>query len=168
MKLNIGAGHRRIEGYTGVDITQRPGADIIAPAHEIPLPDGCAEEVMAIHLLEHLFPWDALTAVREWHRLLKPGGVLILELPNLRKCCENIVSGRTEGGKHPNQLGMWGIYGDDRAEDPFMLHRWGFTPETLADLLKQGGFSRIVETVPRFHPAGRFTRDMRIEARKPA
>ena len=166
MRLNIGAGSRRLDGYTGVDITPRPAADIVAPAHEIPLADGSVEEIIAIHLLEHLYPWDAPVALKEWHRLLKPGGLLVLELSNLRKCCQNIVDGRADQGKDPRQLGMWGIYGDDRYEDPFMLHRWGFTPESLIQLLKGAGFVGAVETPTRFHPVGRIARDMRIEARK--
>lgn len=164
MKLNIGCGHRRMEGYTGVDAVERPGADIIAPAHNIPLADGCADEILAIHLLEHLLPWEAPLALREWHRLLKFGGRLVLELPNLRKCCENVISGRA--GKHPNQLGMWGLFGDNRLEDPFMMHRWGYTPETLSDLLRTEGFTVLGERKTQFHPAGREHRDMRIEALK--
>lgn len=166
MKLNIGCGHRRIEGFTGIDAVERPGADIVAPAHQIPLPDACADEVLAVHLLEHLLPWDAPVALREWHRLLKPGGLLVLELPNLLKCCENIISGRA--GKHPDQLGMWGLFGDNRTNDPFMMHRWGYTPETLTTLLRAERFTAVQEKTPVFHPAGRQHRDMRIEARKGA
>lgn len=166
MKLNIGCGHRRIEGYVGIDAVERPGADMVAPAHQVPLPDGCADEVLAVHLLEHLLPWEAPVALAEWLRLLKPGGQLVLELPDLRKCCENILTGRA--GKHADQLGMWGLFGDNRLEDPFMMHRWGYTPETLTALLRQVGFTDVRQAVPHFHPAGRQHRDMRLEARKGA
>ena len=52
MRLNVGAGGRILKGYTGIDIVKRPGADIIAPADKIPLPDGSCEEVLAVHLVE--------------------------------------------------------------------------------------------------------------------
>lgn len=166
MKLNVGCGGRRLPGYTGIDAVERPAADIVAPAHEIPLPDGCADEVLAIHLVEHLLPWDLKTAIAEWHRLLQPGGTLVLELPDLVKCCRNILDGRMKGGKHPDQLGMWGLFGDNRYEDPYMLHRWAYTFATLSPIVAEVGFIKVVEKPTQFHPAGRDHRDFRLEARK--
>lgn len=162
MKINVGCGGRRIEGYTGIDAVERPAADIIARADSIPLPDGSVDEIMAIHLFEHFYQWECDTVIAEWKRLLKPGGQLVLELPNLIKCCENVISGRMVGGKHPEQLGMWGCYGDPRESDPFMAHRWGWTPKTLTAFLKGNGFIKIFEEPTKFHPAGRDHRDMRI------
>lgn len=166
MRLNIGAGGKRLPGYTGVDVVQRTGADIIAPAHKVPLADGVAEEVMAIHLVEHILPWELKTALCEWHRLLQPAGLLVLEMPDLLKCCRNILDGRIKGGKHPDQLGMWGLFGDNRYEDPYMLHRWAYTFATLSPIVEAAGFTNIVERTTQFHPAGRDHRDFRLEARK--
>ena len=166
MKLNIGCGGRRLEGYTGVDAVERPAADIIAPAHKVPLPDGCADEVLAIHLVEHLLPWELPAALSEWHRLLAKGGTLVLEMPDLIKCCRNILEGRVPAGKHPDQLGMWGLFGDNRLEDPYMLHRWAYTFKTLAPLVKTAGFCKIAERPTRYHPVGREHRDFRLEAIK--
>jgi predicted SAM-dependent methyltransferase len=166
MRLNIGCGGRRIAGYTGVDAVQRPAADIIARADKIPLPSDSVDEIMAIHLFEHFYRWECETVISEWKRLLKVGGTLVLELPNLQKCCENILSGRFDGGKHPDQLSYWGLYGDPRQEDQFMAHRWGWTPDTLRSFLTEHGFADIAEQPTLFHPAGREHRDMRIVARR--
>nr|AER23948.1 hypothetical protein var071 [Variovorax sp. HH01] len=166
MKLNIGCGGRRIEGYTGIDAVDRPAADIIARADSIPLEDGSVEEIMAIHLWEHFYRWECDAVIAEWSRLLKPGGALVLEMPNLRKCCENILSNRVRGGKEPDQLSYWGLYGDPRQGDQFMAHRWGWMPETLKPFLEAHGFTDVVERPTKFHPAGRDHRDFRMEARK--
>lgn len=167
VKLNIGAGGRRLPGYIGVDaVADRPACDIVATAEKIPLPDGCAEEIMAIHLWEHFYRWQCDDVIKEWKRLLQPGGRLVLELPNLIKCCENIISGRFIAGKHPDQLGMLGCFGDPREADSFMAHRWGWTPESIKTFLKENGFTSIKEKPTQFHPAGRQYRDMRIEAVK--
>lgn len=168
VKLNIGAGGRRLPGYLGVDAVPRPAADIVAKADKIPLPDGCAEEIIGLHIFEHFYRWECDEVIKEWKRLLMPGGRLILELPNMIKCCENIISGRHNAGKHPDQLGMWGCWGDPRDRDPFMNHKWGWSPESLSQFLSDYGFTKIREVPTQWHPAGRMHRDMRIECELPS
>lgn len=168
IKLNIGCGGRRLHGYVGIDAVERSAADIVATADKIPLPDACANEIIALHLFEHFYRWQCDEVITEWKRLLRPGGVLVLELPNLIKCCQNILDGRMRAGKHPEQLGMWGAYGDPREGDAFMAHRWGWSPQTITAFLTANGFVKIKERPTQFHPAGRDHRDMRIEARLPA
>jgi predicted SAM-dependent methyltransferase len=168
MKLNVGCGGRRIAGYTGVDaVAERSAAEIIARADAIPLPDGSVEEIMAIHLIEHVHPWEAPDLLREWFRLLMPGGLLVLELPDLMKFCRNIVEGYTLAGKHPDQAGLWGAYGDPRFRDPFMAHKWGYTFKSLRPVVAEAGFTAITEQPTQWHPVGRDRRDFRLEARKP-
>lgn len=165
MKLNIGCGNRRLPGYTGVDAVQREAADIVAPADAIPLPDGCADEVLAVHLVEHVFEWMVPTLLTEWHRLLKPGGLLVLEMPDTMKCARNLVNGVES--KKPGQMHLWGLFGDPTTKDPFMMHRAGWWFARLAPIVKTLGFVDIVERETVFHPAGRGVRDFRLEARKP-
>jgi Methyltransferase domain len=171
VKLNVCCGGRILDGYTNVDVAPAPGAakpDILADARRIPLADGCASEVMCIHGFEHFYRWQVDPLLDEWKRLLCVGGMLILELPDLLKCCENILSGYTDAGKHQDQAGMWGLYGDPRLQNPLMCHRWGWTPKTLRNVLEAHRFIDIQNQETRFHPAGRVRRDMRIVARKAA
>lgn len=165
MKLNIGCGSRRLPGWTGVDAVKRPAADIVAPLHHIPLADGCATELMAIHVLEHVFPWEAPAALAEWFRLLGPKGNLVLEMPDIMKACANLLEGRS--GKHVDQLSMWAIYGDDTLKDPFMMHKAGWWFARLKPVVEHAGFINVVERETQFHPIGRGIRDFRLEARKP-
>lgn len=166
MRLNVGCGNRRLEGYTGVDAVQRDAADIVAPATAIPLADGVADEILVVHLIEHLLPWELPVALAEWFRLLKPGGRLILEQPDFLKSCKNIAEG-VKGKKHPDQLGMWGVYGDPRDRDPWMLHRWGYWFGSLQPLVAAAGLVGVVERDTVFHRPGRHVRDFRLEACKP-
>lgn len=164
MRLNIGCGNRRLPGYTGIDAVQRPAADVVAPAHAIPLDDGCAEEVLAVHVWEHFFLWQCDSVLAEWRRLLRPGGRLVLEMPDILKCCRNILDGLESRKK--DQMGMWGLYGDPTTQDEFMTHQWGWTFSTLAPFLAARGFDQIQERETQFHPAGRGVRDFRLEARR--
>jgi len=170
LKLNVCCGGRVLAGWTNIDIVASEGAlapDILCDALKVPLPDACAVEIMCIHGFEHFHRWDCDALLEEWKRMLLPGGLLVLELPNLAKCCENILSGFTGAGKHPDQAGMWGLYGDPRMRDPFMCHRWGWTPDSLRAILAEHGFEKIREEPTQHHPAGRLHRDMRMVARLP-
>jgi ubiquinone/menaquinone biosynthesis C-methylase UbiE len=167
VKLNVCCGSRIYPDYTNVDVTDVAGKpDILADARDIPLEDGCADELMCIHGLEHFYQWEADDLFIEWKRLLKPGGVLVLELPNFRKACENVVANRMIG-KHPDQGTLWSFYGDPRTKNPYMTHRWGYDPASLTALLKKHGFDNIREEPTQHHPVGRQFRDMRMVARKP-
>jgi hypothetical protein len=168
VKINVGCGINLVEGYINVDIqAEEEGVvpDLVADAKAIPLPDGCADEVMAIHLFEHLALWECEGVLIEWRRLLKHRGMLVLELPDIIKCCRNVVDG-IKSDKDPDQLGLLGIYGDVARRDPYMLHKWGWSPKTLGALLEANGFVDVRKEKTQFHVVGRRLRDMRLEARK--
>lgn len=166
IKLNIGSGGKYVNGFLGVDASPREGVDIVADASSIPLPDECAVEVMALHLIEHLLPWDLPTALGEWFRLLRNGGKLIIEAPDIIKGCRNVVSGYTVPGTNPDRMGMWAVYGDVTKRDPLMLHKYGYSFNTLAPLVAAAGFVDAMECATQTHKIGRLERDFRLEARK--
>lgn len=172
LRLNVGAGARRPEGYFNVDAEENPDApkplDAVCMAGAIPLPDNSVSELMAVHLWEHLYRWECDEVMEEWKRVLRPGGLLVLEMPDLIKFCKNIIDGATRGGKHPDQLGMWAGWGDPRSKNPHMCHKWAWSPETIEEFLRGHGFIKIRHLPTVYHPAGRAHRDLRVEARKPA
>ena len=164
LKLNVGAGNKRPDGYYNIDAFQHPKAtplDLVADIRSIPLPDGCAEEVMAIHVVEHIYPHDLHATLVEWHRLLQPGGLLVLEMPDIVKCARNLLKDMDES------LSLRGIFGenpDGRHED---CHKWSWTFRTLAPRVANAGFASICELQTLHHKKGRGVRDFRLEARKP-
>lgn len=171
MRLNVGCGRHVLEGWVNVDVVRSPKAsrdpEILAKATEIPLEDGCADELMAIHLFEHFYLWEAPQALAEWRRLLKPGGLLVLEMPDIVKCAQNLLKLIDRGdAKAINSMAMHGLYGDAGLKDPWMCHRWGWTPKTLEPFLKANGFTKIRTAPTQWHPIGKAHRDFRMEARK--
>lgn len=164
VRLNLGCGRKVLDGWVNVDIAVSDKAprepEVLSDLRAIPLHDGCADEAMAIHVIEHFYRWEVPAVLAEWLRLLKPGGLLVLECPDVLKCARNLLAGDIDSQSY------WGLYGDPAHEDPFMCHRWGWTPATLRAELAAAGFRDIRETVPQWHKAGRTRRDMRLEARK--
>src|SRR5690606_32870176 len=120
----------------------------------LPLQAGVAEELHAMHVLEHVYLWEAPAMLGEWRRLLQPGGRLVLELPNILLAAKNLLNGMND------QMSMWPLYGDWNHRDPYMMHKHGYTPMTLRQLLEGNGFRDVKFGPPRTH-GGKQNRDMR-------
>jgi SAM-dependent methyltransferase len=82
--VNLGCGFDRREGYINVDLHAMHEPDVIADVRHLDLfATGYYDEVVAQDVLEHLPRADAQPALEEWSRILRPGGRLVLRLPNL-------------------------------------------------------------------------------------
>jgi len=62
--------------YLTLDIRPESGADIVGDVHDIPRGSDSLDTVLATEVLEHCY--DPARAVREIHRVLRPGGVCVL------------------------------------------------------------------------------------------
>jgi len=157
IRLNIGCGDKYLPGFVNCD--KHPGGDLECEAFPLPFATDYADELWAIHLVEHLPRKLVGKAVDEWYRVLKPGGKLVLELPCLNKIAQLVVDGETN-----LRLTVLGIFGDPRDEKPDMLHQWCWTTQELQQVLVDQNFRDVQIKEPVFHlPA----RDMRVEAYKP-
>jgi hypothetical protein len=95
LKLDLGAGPISPAGFT-------PRGNIngtaIYPLSDIA--DGAASVVRASHVLEHFAHAEIATVLAEWVRVLAPGGILRIAVPDFRKVAEQYLSGKaipTEG-----------------------------------------------------------------------
>jgi predicted SAM-dependent methyltransferase len=157
VRLNLGAGSKVHEGWISVGLED--AHDVRCDVRTLPLADDFADEAMAIHVLEHLWRWDALDALKEWHRVLKPRGRLVIEQPELMRCCRAVLS-------NPDpRAGILGLFGDPFGRNELMMHKWCWTERELKTELKAAGFRKVKATLPQFH-GKRTNRDMRIEAWK--
>src|SRR5258708_2656885 len=84
--LDLGAGADynlknifRSNEYKTLDIEKSSGADFIADAHHLPLPDNSTDAVLAFSLIEHTH--SPHVVAKEIERVLKPGGYLLLSTP---------------------------------------------------------------------------------------
>lgn len=82
IRLNVGSGRVRLEGWINVDIQHLPGVDLVADVTE-GLRFSNAEGVFAEHFLEHLTFDAAISFLLEAQRVLGEGRWLRLSTPNL-------------------------------------------------------------------------------------
>lgn len=164
VRLNLGCGDKILSGYINVDVApSRKGnnPDTICDIRNLSFADDHADEVMAIHVIEHFYQWEAQAVLAEWTRVLKPGGKLVLECPNILSAAESLLKGSDAArpGKE-GKMSMWVLYGDPAWQDPLMCHKWGYTPKSLSDVLKEAGLDRVGQEPAQFKQ--REPRDMRM------
>jgi ubiquinone/menaquinone biosynthesis C-methylase UbiE len=171
IKLNLGCGDKILNGFINVDIvSERAGKqpDINCDVKNLTVfPNDYADEILAVHVVEHFWRWEVLDVLKEWCRVLKPGGKIILECPNLISACQEFLKNPDfySGPGKEGQRSMWVFYGDPQWQDPLMVHRWGYTPYSLAKLLHETGFVNMKQEPAQYKL--KEPRDMRITAIKP-
>lgn len=81
-KLHLGCGKKILEGYVNVDIVNALGVDLVCDINDgIPFDDNSFEEALAIDFVEHISPTKAIYLMNEVHRVLKPGGLFKIHVP---------------------------------------------------------------------------------------
>lgn len=84
MKLNLGCGRDIRRGYVNVDQRRLAGVDQVADLGNMPWPfdTESADEVLMLDFLEH-FPYQKTSVILiECHRILRPGGQLLIQVPD--------------------------------------------------------------------------------------
>ena len=143
-RLHLGCGPKRAPGFCNVDITPQPSVDIIDNVATLErFPDNHAELIYACHVLEHFSHADACATLRNWHRVLRPGGELRISVPDIDRIVaiysKNIDHFRTDG--NAPWIGL--IYGGQ--EDAYDFHKTGFNFTWMRHLLAGIGFVNIEE-----------------------
>jgi predicted SAM-dependent methyltransferase len=154
LRLNLGSGSKRPPGYVNVDLPGS-GADVECDIRALPYADGAADEVLAVHVLEHIPVADVAAVVTEWARVLKTGGRMVLELP----CREKVFGFIAQGVTDP-RLVLFPLYGDPRTHRTVAdVHRWCWSKLEVAMLMRDAGLVDVTSEPPQFHVP---MRDMRI------
>lgn len=80
LKITLGGGTHRQEGWINLDILNMPEVDIVCDLNNgIPLADNSVIEIKARHILEHLD--DTVKIMEEIWRVSKPGARIFIKSP---------------------------------------------------------------------------------------
>jgi GT2 family glycosyltransferase len=165
IKLNIGSGGIEYPGYLSVDLHDRR-ANIIMDVTKLEFKENSVTELLAIHVFEHLNPYHALDILKRWHKVLKPGGRLIMEMPDIEELCRRFVTAST-GERYGILNAVYGSVnttGEGEPSDISSPHLFGWWKQSLWDHLCNAGFVNI-QFMPEQHPHPES--NLRVEATKP-
>jgi hypothetical protein len=146
-KLHLGCGTRRPPGYINIDIRDDVEPDVVANVHDLSDFNG-VDEIYFCHGLEHIPRPEIDMVLQEWYRVLIPGGVLRLSVPDFAVLARLYIH---EGVLLERLLGP--LHGGQNYEGN--LHYCSYDYETLALCLSRNGFIDIHRYDPKeVFPAG--------------
>ncbi len=165
IRLHLGCGRDYRPGWINIDGNTEVKVDMVSNVIELLyFGDASADVIEANHVFEHLTRDDAEKAMAEYARVLRPGGALFLELPDAERC-RHMLGAKIGSDEYDlGCVGNWGYPPEIRAEGILQIHKWGWSPRSLMNLMKSKGFSAAfpqpVTQTGRL--SYRYRRDMRI------
>jgi len=168
IKLHLGCGPVMLDGYINVDGSQAtPEVCVQDITGTFPIPDNTVDEIISIHVIEHISRKDIPKMFKEWLRILKPGGRVVTEWPDTLKACREIVNNpkilTSKDRKDMKRTLFVFFYDDLKYDHPSMIHRWGYSVESLGQTFVENGFSEWTSEANQF---AKSPNDSRIVAMK--
>ena len=135
--VNAGSGQRPFQSEEGViqwinvDKQERWNPDVIADCANMGMfQSGQFDYVVSHHVIEHWGCNDAIPFIREAYRVLKPGGSLLVFVPDLRALAQKWLMRQMDTETYV--INLYGAFMGDDAD----RHKFGYDGESLHRLLK--------------------------------
>jgi predicted SAM-dependent methyltransferase len=155
LRLHIGCGMGMLDNWVNIDIHPAPLAMNVLWG--LPFADGSAQCVFVSHLLEHLYyPHDARAFLCEIRRVLKPGGIVRIVVPDVEQCIDAYVANDRSFFGSRRETWDWWPENPTRLEDflayagagtdpgyLFEAHKFGYDFETLSRLMQEAGLQHV-------------------------
>jgi predicted SAM-dependent methyltransferase len=149
-RLDLGSGAHPRPGYIHIDTDPAsPHLEFLVSGYRLPLPEWWADEINATHMLEHVPPPQINRVLREWFRVLRPGGILEVHVPNARPLAEVLLDDAADTAQWAAQnaiFGYWAHPADVRGPEALSTppdHTIVFTPRMLEEVLTRAGFEQV-------------------------
>ena len=140
-KLHIG-GKQVKEGWELLNAMEIEGVDHLMNANDLSIfDDNTFSAIYASHIVEHLdFAGELVETLVEWNRVLAPGGIIHISVPDLDILCAMMVDKSQLDTQTRFQV-MRMIFGGH--VDEYDYHKVGLNLEFLGGILTQAGFENI-------------------------
>ena len=159
--LHVGCGANILKDFTNLDIFPNEGVDVVCDAREgLPFTDGQFDLVFSEHMLEHVdYPISTKLVLRETVRVTKPGGLIIVGVPDSSIPIRAYTSGDEEyftelrdrwyGRRDQLQHYQYPVdlvrlvMADEDDDKIYTPHLWAFDETQLAGLMEEAGLVAV-------------------------
>lgn len=138
LKLHLGCGWKRFDGYVNVDLWITDATDVICDISKLPWPDHSAVMIESYHVIEHISHRKIDRTLADWYRVLMPGGRMIIECPDFDQAVREYLQG--------NEARIINIFGRQRSTGD--AHLFGYNLFRLKKILQNAGFRDLQEEEP--------------------
>jgi len=140
--IHLGCGEINAPGFINVDAIPLPHVHYVQDVEDLSIfPNEYADLVYASHILEHISHQKITKVLKEWHRILKRGGVLRLSVPDFDK----LIAVYSAEEKDIQAIIMPLMGGQDYA---YNFHKTVFNEKYLTGLLLSVQFREVREWDP--------------------
>lgn len=136
MKVELASGERPFDGYLHCDMRLLDSTDLVCLVEGLPFAEGSVDFLLASHIIEHFSYREINNVLSEWHRVLRPGGEILIITPNFAYIAHGYVEGWMDYTESRNR--MFG--GQDYAGN---YHFTMFDSVSMAQALENTGFRNI-------------------------
>lgn len=105
-------------------------------AYGVPAPERSVDFIYSSHFLEHLYPWEARALLLDCHRVLKPGGLVRICVPDLEHAVRMYHSGR-------KRECLDRYFFVEESGSAYARHKYMYDFELLGELLHSVGFHSV-------------------------
>lgn len=137
-KINLGCGKRDFgKGWINIDLADFPHIHYRQNINDLSnFEDNSIELIHCSHALEYFDRQEGLLALKEWYRVLQPGGILRVAVPDFQA----LITVYRESG-----LGaiLGPLYGRMECNEGYIYHKTVYDFNDLYRLLEEAGFSTI-------------------------
>lgn len=134
-----------------LDIDPDANPDIVSDmVNMAAVPDASVDAIWSSHNIEHLYPHIVPEAMKEFSRVLKVGGHLLVTMPDIQSVAAYVANGNLEDPIYQSPAGpicaidiMYGLRSAMSKGNLFMAHKTAFTAKTLGMYMRDAGFSNI-------------------------
>ena len=156
--LHVGCGRKnksRCRGFNNdnwkeirFDIDKNLNPDIVGTLIDMKsVETASVDAVYSSYNIDHIYPHQVPIALREFYRVLKEDGIVVIQCPDLQSVCEAVLEGGLLEPVYDTPAGpispidiLYGHRVQIAEGNEYMAHKGGFTYSTLEKAFKEAGF----------------------------